>query len=204
MPFIPVPGAALVEIRASLDSQEIENTLGFYRADEEVVPANLLDLADSVEALWAANALPLLPNTYVMRSVVATSLESQFSYQVTSTNHAGDAGTSSFVAEPNNVSLTVQFKTALRGRSYRGRNYWPALTDGVVVNNEVTAAHVDAIVAVYTAFLGVVAAGWTWVVISRFTNNAPRNEGVTVPVQTALVVDNIVDSQRRRLPKRGR
>jgi hypothetical protein len=52
--------------------------------------------------------------------------------------------------------------------------------------------------------------GASWVVVSRFSgvdangDPIPRAAGVTTPITSVLVVDNIVDSQRRRLPGRGR
>lgn len=53
-------------------------------------------------------------------------------------------------------------------------------------------------------------ADWSWVVVSRFSGvdslgkPIPRSSGVVELVVDAIFVDNIVDSQRRRLPGRGR
>jgi hypothetical protein len=54
-------------------------------------------------------------------------------------------------------------------------------------------------------------AGATWVVISRFSGvdpithrPIPRSEGITTPIDNAAFTDNKSDSQRRRLPGRGR
>ena len=52
-------------------------------------------------------------------------------------------------------------------------------------------------------------AGYTWVVASRFSgvdaegDPIPRAAGITTPITTVLIVDNLVDSQRRRLSGRG-
>ena len=49
----------------------------------------------------------------------------------------------------------------------------------------------------------VLPAGWIWVVVSKQASGLPRTAGVFTEVFQALVVDLIVDSQRRRLPGRG-
>jgi hypothetical protein len=53
--------------------------------------------------------------------------------------------------------------------------------------------------------------GWTWVVVSRFSGTdpitgrpVPRVAGIFHEVFSAYFVDQIVDSQKTRLPKHGR
>jgi hypothetical protein len=43
-----------------------------------------------------------------------------------------------------------------------------------------------------------------WCIVSRFSGGQPRTAGEVYPVIAALVTDNVADSQRRRLPGRGR
>jgi hypothetical protein len=47
--------------------------------------------------------------------------------------------------------------------------------------------------------------GYVWVIVSYITDNAPRVGGpVYFEVNDILIVDDVIDSQRRRLPGRGR
>jgi len=46
-------------------------------------------------------------------------------------------------------------------------------------------------------------AGIPFVVVSKKSGGLPRAIGLSTPVQQSVIVDNILDSQRRRLPGRG-
>jgi hypothetical protein len=112
---------------------------------------------------------------------------------------------------PNNVTLTVSFRTANRGRSFRGRNYVVGLGETQVAGNTVAPSVITAFDGIYSQLLASpVAAIATWVVVSRFSGvdpvtkePIPRVTGIATPITSVTVVDNVVDSQRRRLPKRG-
>jgi len=211
MPFIPVPNAAAVEIRFLLDGQHIENTLGFERADA-VTEANLTDLNGAVTGWWLENMAPLQPTALQLVEVVCTDLTTDSGPQVTIAPATEQFGLVDSPALPNNVSLCVSFRTGHRGRSSRGRNYIPALWEAGVVANTVGGTIVTAFAAAYTELItdtGLADAGWTWVVISRFSgvdadhHPIPREEGTVLPVTSVTIVDPIVDSMRRRLPGRG-
>jgi hypothetical protein len=103
--------------------------------------------------------------------------------------------------------MAVSFRSALSGRSFRGRNYIPCLTNSQVTGNLIDVSWQGDIINAYAELLfggGALPAGWVWVVVSRFTNNLPRVTGIFSEVFSVLVTDTIVDSQRRRLPGRGK
>lgn len=112
---------------------------------------------------------------------------------------------------PGNVTMSVSFRTALRGRSFRGRNYVAGLTEDQVAGNIFISTLSASWKAAYEAIAAAIAStGWTWVVVSRFSGvdavtkePIPRAAGVTTPVLSVIVVDDFVDSQRRRLAGRG-
>jgi len=111
---------------------------------------------------------------------------------------------------PNNVAVTVSFRTGLSGRFARGRNYVSGLSEDAVVLNTVDSAVLADIQAGYEALQDVASDNTsTWVVVSRFSGvdgdgvPIPRVEGVTTPITAVIIVDSIIDSQRRRLPGRG-
>lgn len=212
MAFVSVPNAALVELRFLNLLQHVENTLWFERADAPTV-ANLSALATAVKAWWLANMKPLQPTSVLMNEVVATDMTTNTGPQVSIPAVAGDQGSVSDPALPNNVSLAVSFRTAARGRSFRGRNFIPALWETGVVGNTVQDTIVAAIQLAYEQLIidaGVAAAGWTWGVASRFSgvdangDPIPRATGIFTPIVSVVIVDPTVDSARRRLPGRGR
>lgn len=51
--------------------------------------------------------------------------------------------------------------------------------------------------------LGVVSADWKLVAVSKFLNNLPRTVGLVRDITDWVVNDSVVDSMRRRLPKRS-
>jgi hypothetical protein len=76
--------------------------------------------------------------------------------------------------------------------------------------NTFSDATVDAFITAYEQLLtvgSIISA--EWVIVSRFSGvdadkkPIPRAAAVITPITAVTVVDNIVDSQRRRLPGRG-
>lgn len=211
MPFVPVPSTVMVEMRMRLDAQEIENTLYFEKATAWTV-AQYTALANAMIVWWNTAYGLVLSSDLSLVEVYITDLTT-----ATSPVHAQAApipnptGTVPTATLPNNVSLTVSFRTANRGRSYRGRNYVPGLPENAVTLNTVQPSTVAGIQNAYTGLFAV-ADGQSieWVVVSRYSGidgdgkPIPRTIGLATPVTAAIVVDAIVDSQRRRLPKRGR
>jgi hypothetical protein len=203
MAFVPVPNCAIFELRYSLFGQQIENTLAF----EEALPWSPSALNDQCVALkdWAVNELlPVLSADITLREVYGTSLESDSAPTGSFVNPVPPAGGQVQVAEPGNVAAGVTFRTQLRGRSFRGRNYVAGIPSNQRTGNQVTAGFSADVVTAYQlltdAYGGVLG---TWVVVSRFHNGAPRVTGVSTAIKTALMVDLNIDSQRRRLTGRG-
>jgi len=211
MPFVPVSNTAMVEIRFLLDDQHIENTLYFERADA-VTSENLTSLNNAVLAWWIDNMSTLQPTALQLSEIVCTDLTSDSGPQVTLAPPVAQFGSVDSPVLPNNVSLAISFRTGLRGRSFRGRNYIPALWEGGVIGNTVGTTIVDAFATAYTELItdtGVADAGYTWAVVSRFSGvdgdgkPIPRETGLSTPVASVVIVDATVDSMRRRLPGRG-
>lgn len=211
MPFVPVTNTVLAELRMTADNQFVENTLYF----EYLTLPTLTEMTTLGQALidwWDANIAPLIWIGVELREVVITALNSSTGLQATVVPATTQLGELNVSALPMNVSLTVSFRTGLRGRSFRGRNYIVGLVEGqTTAANEIVSATSAAFVDAYSLLLDFGQdIGASWVVVSRFSgvdgngDPIPRAAGVTTPITSVLVVDNIVDSQRRRLPGRGR
>jgi len=140
------------------------------------------------------------------RECVATSLASETAPSVINTVGLPVVGGNANPALPNNVTLAIKFSTAGRGRASRGRNYILGITEESVTANQVGPGFITAYVSAYQALftaLGDMTNPWTWVVYSRQLNNALRAEGLAQEILNVGFVDNVIDSQRRRLPGRG-
>jgi hypothetical protein len=194
----------------TLDDQHVENTLYFTRSTWDSSTASSLAIA--LLAWWGDNYAPLVSELVSFREVVITDLSEPEGFQVTlapTTPLNGGMGPEE--ALPSNVSLSVSFRTASRGRSFRGRNYVVGMSSEQIVLNTVTPEVVSAWQAAYTALLDVAdSVTAVWVVASRFSgvdtsgHPIPRTEGITTEINNVVIADNTSDSQRRRLPGRGR
>lgn len=211
MAFVPVPNTVLVELRMTQDSQEVENTLYFDSGAPNTVVA-MTGLAGDI-ASWWENELAVLTHTGVqLREVVVTDLGSATGPQVTFAPPIAAFGGVGGDALPMNVSFSVGFNTAQRGRSFRGRNFFIGLAESQVTGNQVNGGVIAAIVDAYELLLGSPFTDFgAWSVASRFSGvdpttgkPIPRVTGIATPIISVSASDSIVDSQRRRLPGRGR
>lgn len=210
MPFVPVANTALVEVRMSLALQKVENTLWV-----ENVSAwdggSLEELCTEVVTWWSASYAPITTDQVTLREVVATDMTS---LTAATASISGDDAVGSQIGGtlPGNCSLAVSFRTALRGRSFRGRNYVVGIPlEEMSSIDTVQGSYKGLVKDAYDAFqTAITTADWTWVVASRFSGvdpdtglPIPRVSGVTTPITSVVVVDGVIDSQRRRLTGRG-
>lgn len=205
MAFIPVPGVAQAQIVGRLDGQLVMNDLYFVSEAPPITLGQLQTLALGLSDWWVATMLTLLASTYVFQRTHVRDLTTQAGFAVDDANGAGPGGAGG-AQVPNNVAPCISFRTAIAGRSGRGRNYIPGTPQGAVTANTLNAGYASDFVAAYQELLpsGTLRpTGWSWVVVSRFTAGAPRPAGVANAVLSVNFSDTIVDSQRRRLPGRG-
>lgn len=205
MAFVPFANTCQVNIRGRLDGQQCENTMYFESVGGALTPTLLQLIAEDVMANWISELQPLKSSTCTFTEVFAFDLSTEGSFGFTAIPGAPVSGEAGAPPLPNNVSLAVSFRSAFRGRSGRGRNYWYGLVEDQFAGNNATTAIQTAILAGYDTLVGsALTNGFVHVVASRFTNNAPRLVGAIFPVQAITITDSTLDSQRRRLPGRGR
>lgn len=208
MPFVPFEDCVQVTIQGHVDGQLTVNDLAFRSSTGPRSLADVNALATAIESWYDGGMAGLLNEAWAGSLITAKGLtnpnglivEHDFSYSV---------GGVSGEAAPNNCSMCVSFRTGLSGRSFRGRNYVPVLTNSQVTGNMIDSAWATSVVNEYAALVfpasvGVLPGGWEWVVLSRFAGNVERTTGVFTEITNVLVTDLVVDSQRRRLPGRGR
>lgn len=203
MDFVPVANTVLAELIFYLDGQIVENTL-YFENSTEIDSGEMLALAEVLRDWWGDELAPRVSQSLLLQLVkiteLTTALSPSYTLPVTPNLPGGVAGDCS----PNSVTVCVSFRTAGRGRSSRGRNYIPAIPEALTLASRITLGIQAEYTAAYNALLTVLPVNWTWVVVSRFSEGLPRAAGLTLPITSAVIVDNVVDSQRRRLPGRGR
>lgn len=210
MAFVPVANTVLVEFRYDYLGQQVENTLWFL-GDDAPDPTNMDALGVDLVDWWSGGLQPIQNLAVSLRELVITDMTSNTGPQVT---HIGPLPLAGDVTEeplPSNDTLAISFRTASRGRSFRGRNYFVGMSRTQYSGNVATSGFISAYTTAYEALLGGAATpGWNWVVASRFSGidpvtkkPIPRVAGITTLITAVTVADDVLDSQRRRLPGRG-
>jgi hypothetical protein len=203
MDFIPCDKVVQVELLYRWDSQTVETVL-HYQAPNIPTPTNFTDLAVFIKNWYNTSMKALQHSTISLVEIKMTDLTTDISPVVDYTTGLPLAGTIGADSMPNSVALAITKRTALRGRSYRGRIYHPGLAESQCAGNQVLSASVTSLMAAYelirVATVG--SASWPMVVLSRQHNNVRLAAGVATTV-IALSTDGFIDAQRRRLPGRG-
>ena len=205
MTFVPNENVIQLNCRYLWDSQECQNTLYAYFAGGWTYN-DMYDTAAYLGNYIHNSFLPLQNYTLQLTGVVAQRLQYPTDLQaswVPSSTAIGGVGQD---PAPNSVSIAVSLKTGYSGRSYHGRNYWMGLCDSQTIGNKVHPTVISNILAAYNGliagFLGDLA--FPLVVYSRIGEGQPRTLGLASAITVATVANDIIDSQRRRLPGRGR
>lgn len=108
------------------------------------------------------------------------------------------AGTNALAEAPGSATQTLSWRTGLAGRKYRGRIYAVGLSDNAIADDDrVASPYVSVLSQAAVELLTALAtATFRMVVFHRGDN--------TYTTVISYIIENILDSQRRRLPARGR
>lgn len=204
MPFIPVPGVVQVEIRQTLHGQRIENVF-YVDVGTEVPTSSLENITELMGDWWEALVLPNLSNNIALREVYGTDLSSASGGTHTRTYTTPVPGSVVGESLPANCALCVSLRTAQRGRSFRGRSYVAGIPEEASANSVVSNVVAAPLLAAYQTLItsGDYTERFPLVVVSRVADGAPRVTGVATPIVTAVLTNQVISSQRRRLPGRG-
>jgi len=204
IPFIPVDETVLVEMRMSLYAQKIENTLYFTKTGGWEA-ADFTALHNALLVWWTDTWAVGVASQVSLREIAITDLSSESATSsVVPAPTPNPTGHVTGLSLPGGSALCVAFRTLKRGRSFRGRNYVPGIGENRRSGNQVLSTMVADMQTAYNALIPLAAdLGVDWVVVSRFANKLPRVTGIATKVNAAAVVDDNIDSQRRRLTGRG-
>ena len=215
MPFVPSANVAHIQFIGESDGQETDNNLYFISTAPPITALSLQTLTDTLSDWYGTSLIPLTPTTWSYSHARGRDLTSQNSFIATSTNGQGTGEVAS-EATPGNVTVNMTFSTGLAGRNNHGSNRFPVLNNGQVDINAVDVGLLGDILTAYGQLLapsGTLPGGWTWVVLSQYSGftlvdgkkvPTPRVAGIAHEIFDIFFTDNVVDSQKTRLPKHGR
>lgn len=193
------PTVARVTYQMHRGTRVVENTFHLYRSAGWTI-TNLIAALDAAYTLWDTYAKPAISNSialYNIHGVVYDPLGSPWVADRPVTPE--DVGGVASAGSPGNVSVTVSERADLAGRAYRGRLYWPAIalnqinTDDTITTTMMTALAQFALNMLVT--FGSPTGLGTLVIFHRDDN--------LFSTVLSMVIEKILDSQRRRLPGRG-
>lgn len=204
MPRPPTANTAEVTMTFLQDGQYLINKHHFLN-DAGWDEGSLNNLGTAVREWWNTEVRPFVAPQVSLVEIEVVDLTAGSNQGITVQTGLPIAGGSTVAALPNNVTLAIKKGTGLVGRSFRGRTYHIGLTETDVTNNTVIPGQVTNLRDAYDALrqpLGV-AIPVNLCVLSEVSGGVQRDNGICTIV-TGIGVDPVVDSQRRRLPGRGR
>ena len=202
MAFQPTEDVVSAELRYTWQGQLVENRLHYFKTG--FVTADMGLLAQALYELWANSLSTVVSSEVLLREVYVTDLRTADGPVATYAPGTLVGGSNVNESVTNNTSIVISLRTAQRGRSRRGRIYHVGLTENMIADNRISTAARDSILAGWADFRETAAtAGWTLVVLSRVVDGVPRPVASSATVTQMLITDDVVDSQRRRLPGRG-
>lgn len=204
MQFIPFDRVAKLEAIFLADSQRVENVHHFWF---ETAPTqdDLEELAASYKTWWTTELGPHLSSALSLQLVKVTDLTIEDGMSIEYATGLPVSGSAASPMLPNNVTIALKWTTGRAGRSYRGRTYILGLREDIVSANLIDTVYGGQLVTAYQNLVvrNLSVNDAVMVVASRFNNNLPRVTGLATVV-TNCSLDRGIDSQRRRLPGRGR
>lgn len=202
-PFVPAPQCVKAALGFTWASQNVQTILHFLHATPPSV-ADMLALGTYLGTTYWNTFLSSCSTNIALQQVVVTDLTTNISPSAIYTPAAPVPGTGASSSVSLNDAWVFSKRTALRGRNYRGRLYMPGITSGVQTGagtgDLTTLAGIAS--SMVSRLITSMLANWTFGVLSNWLGNIIRPSGVFTPV-TAISVNNVLDSQRRRLIGRG-
>lgn len=203
MAFIPTPNCTRTDILFMYEGQQDHNVI-WCQWPAPATQAQREGLNTAIRDWWTASGKAMSTQGYVLSQITTVNQDADnapSSTLVVSPGIAGSAGTSGL---PANTALCATLRTALRGRSYRGRMYLGGMD--VTKRDQpstTTTVFIGQVIVMLNALRdAITAAGAIWVVVSKVHNLVKRSSGVATALD-AISIDSVFDSQRRRLPGRG-
>jgi hypothetical protein len=223
MAFIPCLNTAEVSLQfAQGDGEFAENVFGVERSIAWDA-GSLLAMVEAFREWYVAGDgiasvyAGLQHTSVILTNVNGRDLTTSSGIIANAPGRVGDHGTNGDALIPQGQTFTLTARTALAGRSFRGRTYLVGLDESFYSGGSVDvadSAHANTAVLAWNALITAVTAADAdaqLVVISRYhlvdvppPTTLPRANGVMTPIVAYGYHDLFMDYQRRRAPGHNR
>jgi hypothetical protein len=202
------PAVVKLVAEGHCEGQIMQNVTHWVRGAEVAwTPVAMGMLAGQYADAWNSNLQALTRADYVMSSITVTQ-QAADGFQIVSTVGLPQSGSATGDALPLNVAACITLAGERAGKAGRGRYFHGGLVEATTVGSRFTPAFVLAANTAFAAMTELVdedgGGMFHLAVYSTMFNKVPRPAGLATKVHSAFLRDDIVDSQRRRLPGRGR
>jgi len=200
MAYIPVDNVVQLELVYQLNGETAENVL-HYKPDVTVTAALMTELCVDMVTWYNTLLKPYVSVQMALANVRATDMTTQTGPVVDYGTGLPAFGGQTGDPLPNNCAIVFTKRTALRGRSYRGRIYHMGIPESQSSGNFIGGALLIALQSAYLAVINrsTTGASWELGVVSRRQDGVDLIAGIFTPM-TTFTSDGRFDSQRRRLP----
>ena len=203
MAFLTCPNMVSIAIHATNNGKQIANIL-HAKFGAYPVLADIVALNSAITPSIGGDYEPLMSANLLLTDCTITGLTFINDFQDTA-SFGASPGSASGDPLPANNSLVCTLRSALTGRSARGRIYTFPTGAGNIAAGGGDLYETAYSGAVDTFWSGVsaaiFAAGWDHVILSKFTGGVQRAAGEGFVVTDVSVRNSVADSQRKRLPK---
>lgn len=183
--------------------QQVLNTLGF---EQVAVTAGLPQA--HLASYWNANLKvswkPMFSSAYTITGLWVNDVVPGTAARYELAISPAEAGGGGADILPMSCAAVASFRTLLKGRSFRGRQYLGCITETNQADSKVAAGWVTLANTYFTALYGAfvtnaVANSFAWSIISRESGGAPRTPPIATPVSSWSIKPNFASQRRRSL-----
>lgn len=197
------PQVCKVTLVMKRDQRQFLNTFHVDKATDWTLP-EMITLANDFGTWWQNSYRQAIPDDIALTQVQVRKYDPTAPLGFDLEVNPAIAGALPGEVLPGNVTSTVSWRTGLAGRRFRGRIYIPGLNEGNVDSQDLISSTIVNLLS--SAAISLISSALTNGKLTIF--HAPKEvptpfDNTSTDVLTS-VVENIVDSQRRRLPGRGR
>jgi hypothetical protein len=191
-----------IEIRYVMDQNNAANVL-HAKYTGAVSLSDFDNLENAIAAWLTASWAPVASSMWEVNQIILTDLNSLNGPRKSYPISPPIQGTDTAQAMPANATLAVKADVGRRGRGLAGRIFFIGLSEAAVQGNEVVSTGVASILTIYNTLNADIAALPPFdglAVPHRTVGGAHPNPASSDTVTNFLVTDNLIDSQKDRLP----
>lgn len=194
---------AQVSVRFTWDNQQCENVFHVYTDPNTPLDQTTADGIHTVVNTWVKNTLQQHQTGNCLYREIAISDTGNSALEWT---YSGDmTGGPTTQSMPNNVTIAVKKNTGFAGRKFRGRFYHVGLDRSDVAGNYLGPSAAVAIQSIYASLMTSLATHGTPLAVAQRDHTVHPAPVIGLTVVTSISLsDTAIDSQRRRLPGRGK